>query len=492
MTCTDQQIKNLMRYINIKSLEIAAAKAGMSIKTAKKYLTSKTLPSNSKIKRSYNTRPDPFAKHWDQIVTILNNTPGLQANQLLLYLMEQYPGHYRDKHLRSLQRRIHDWSAEHGKNKSVIFPQNIVPGKQSQSDWTNMNSLKITINGCPFHHLLFHFMLPYSRWETVMICYSESFDSLTLGYEQAVWELGGTIPEHRTDNLSAATKKSGNKRAFTANWKEFLDHYKVNPSRNNPGVSHENGSVEKSHDTFKDAVKQYLLLRGSRDFSDLKKYEEFIISIKNKRNASRKELLAIEEPLLQKLPNRKWLAPTILDVRVNTASVVTILKIPYSVPSRLISYNLRAYVYQNEIELYYGNKCLQKMSRIFSEENMGGIDYRHIIDSLVRKPGAFFNYRYHKCLFPQTVFRKVYDTLIKLYPNTGHKLYLKILQLAKMYGEQQIALALKDVLKQKKKITIELLKEIIAVPQKIPLVKIQQVSLSNYDQLHNFTKKESI
>ena len=486
MTCTVQQIKILMRYINIKSLEIAAAKAGMSIKTAKKYLKSKTLPSNSKMSRNYNTRPDPFAKHWEQITTILNNTPGLQANQLLIYLMEQYPAHYSNKHLRSLQRRMHDWNAEHGKNKGVIFPQNILPGKQSQSDWTNMNSLKITINGVPFHHLLFHFILPYSRWETVMVCYSESFDSLTLGYEQAVWELGGTIPEHRTDNLSAATKKSGNKRAFTVKWKEFLDYYKVKPSRNNPGVSHENGSIEKSHDTFKNAVKQYLLIRGSRDFSDLKEYEEFIISIKDKRNAFRKELLAIEEPLLQELPDQKWLAPTILDVRVNTASVVTILKIPYSVPSRLISYNLRAYVYQKEIELYYGNKCLQKMPRIFSQESMAGIDYRHIIDSLVRKPGAFFNYRYHKCLFPQTIFRKTYDKLTKLHTNTGYKIYLKILQLAKMYGEQQIAGALKLAIEQKKTITIELLKHIIEVPQKIPLVKIQQTALSKYDQLHNF------
>ena len=121
MTCTVQQIKILMRYINIKSLEIAAAKAGMSIKTAKKYLKSKTLPSNSKMSRNYNTRPDPFAKHWEQITTILNNTPELQANQLLIYLMEQYPAHYSNKHLRSLQRRMHDWNAEHGKNKGVIF-----------------------------------------------------------------------------------------------------------------------------------------------------------------------------------------------------------------------------------------------------------------------------------------------------------------------------------------------------------------------------------
>ena len=95
-----------------------------------------------------------------------------------------------------MQRRIQHWNAEHGKDRDVIFPQNILPGKQSQSDWTNMNQLKITLNGAAFPHLLFHFMLPFSRRETVMVCYSESFDSLTSGYEKAVWELGGTLPEN--------------------------------------------------------------------------------------------------------------------------------------------------------------------------------------------------------------------------------------------------------------------------------------------------------
>jgi hypothetical protein len=90
-------------------------------------------------------------------------------------------------------------------------------------------------------------------------------------------------------------------------------------------------------------------------------------------------------------------APTILPVRVNPSSVVTILSIPYSVPSRLISYSLKAYVYAEEIELYYGNKCLQKMSRV---HHGYAVDYRHIIDSLVCKPGAFAGgYQYHESLF---------------------------------------------------------------------------------------------
>ena len=107
------------------------------------------------------------------------------------------------------------------------------------------------------------------------------------------------MPEHRTDNLSAATKRCGGSREFTERWEELLAHYNVKPSRNNPGVSHENGSVEKSHDTFKQAVNQHLLLRGSRNFADLKDYELFLTNIKEKRNSSRKERLAEELAHLQ-------------------------------------------------------------------------------------------------------------------------------------------------------------------------------------------------
>ncbi|WP_342226409.1 hypothetical protein [Rickettsia endosymbiont of Urophora cardui] len=86
------------------------------------------------------------------------------------------------------------------------------------------------------------------------------------------------------------------------------------------------------------------------------------------------------------------------------------------------------------------------MSRI---SNGYVIDYRHIIDSLVRKPGAFVQYQYYEALFPRAIFRQVYDQLISIYPYKGHKIYLKILQLAKMYGELNVVTALEVLLEKK-------------------------------------------
>src|SRR5205085_956119 len=145
--------------------------------TARKYLRGGGMVKQEE--RHWRTRPDPFSDVWDEISSLLKADPGLQAKTILEWLIELHPGGYNDAHLRTLQRRVRDWRALEGPDKEVFFPQIIQPGVQSQSDYTNCNELAITINGEPFPHLLFHFILPYSRWETAFIAYTESFETLT-------------------------------------------------------------------------------------------------------------------------------------------------------------------------------------------------------------------------------------------------------------------------------------------------------------------------
>lgn len=473
-----------MKTRQTKSKAIAAAKAGMSNRTADKYLQQKKLPSEIAAKRTYRTRRDPFESDWPQIDAMLNAAPELQAQTVLTHLMEQYPERYEQKHLRSLQRRLRDVQALLGPAQPVMFRQVLVPARQSQSDWTHMGDLLITLAYQPFAHLLFHFMLPYSGWEAVSISHSESFDSLSLGYEKAVWELGGVLPEHRTDNLSAATQRFGDSRQFTERWKAYLKHYGVIPSRNNPGESHENGSVEKSHDTFKNAVNQHLLLRGSRNFNTQADYEAFLAHIQHRRNQARRTRVEQELMLIKALPERKWNDPQLLRVRVSSSSTVQLLGIAYSVPSRLISYVLRAQVYPHEIQLWYGEKWIQTMPRVMAG---CGIDYRHIIDSLLRKPAAFFNYQYKDALFPQVLFRKAFDALMEAYPQGGHKHYLKLLQLAKVFGEADVMSAMELCFEQEKIPLADDIKPLLdARPARVDDVFVQPVTLADYDSLHQF------
>lgn len=465
--------------------EVSAAKSGMSTKTARKYLSSNELPGETLKSRTWKTRTNVFEKNWLEIEDMLSKSPGLQAKTIPHYLINRdHTSIFNNTHERTLQRLIRNWRATNGKEKPIIFSQKIKPGKQSQSDYTVMNDLGITIAGQQFNHMLFHFMLPYSRWEYANICYSESFESLSKGYDEAVWTLGCVAPEHRTDNLTAATQVCGSKRVFTKNWKEVMNHYDVSPSRNNPGVSNENGSIEKSHDLLKNAIRQQLMLRGSSNFTELANYQAFINAIIVSRNSMRTDRFEEELQLLKPLPNTKYYAPIILEVKVSQFSTVRILKASYSVPSRLIGYSLRAYIYQGEIKLFYGQTLVQIMPQIKDDKTEASINYRHIITSLLRKPGAFTNYYYRDHLFPTTIFRVAYDSLIKNYPVNGTKQYLQILQLAAVGSESEVETALELLISNKIVPSYKEVQELLKT-SKPPVsdVKVILPSLDEYDSL---------
>ena len=482
MTINKKQVIKLMKEIQKGTLEKAALKVGISQKTARKYIKHKHLPSQQKEKplRSYS---NPFEAHWDKVTGMLETSPELEARTILSYLVEMYPEHYRLNQIRSLQRRLKEWRAHYGASKQVIFRQDLKPGRQSQSDWTHMGDLNITIGGHAFPHLLFHFMLPYSQFETIMICETESFATLIKGFEQGVLELGGVACEHRTDNLTAATQKMGNDRIFTQRWREFLEHYQVQPSRNNPGVSHENGSIEKSHHTFKNAVDQHLMLRQSRDFKTQEDYQVFLDKIKTRRNFMRRDRIIEEVETLRPLPEKQFNEATLLTVRVTPSSTIQVLSVTYSVPSRLIGLWLKAVVLRDTIELMYGGKILLTLPRL---EAGALIDYRHIIDSLIRKPGAFESYQYRSFLYPNTTFRKAYDALKDRGLTSCNKRYLELLHLAKLYGENEVSTVIDLLLEEKmvpvKEYILELLKQ-----NKIPQpVEVTQPNLEDYNQLSDF------
>jgi hypothetical protein len=474
-----------MKYSKTHSLTTAAAKAGMDVKTARKYLRKNQNNHSSQIKkRLWRTREDAFDEVWPEISSMLNHSPGLHGKTLMIWLIRNNSDKFNMSMLRSLQRRIKDWRVVDGPDKEIIFRQTLIPGRQSQSDCTVMNSLNITIAGKAFPHMLFHWMLPFSRWETVSICFSESFDTLSQGYEDAVWELGAVAGEHRTDNLTAATHhEGGNRRAFNERWKDLLNHYNVSPSRNNPGISHENGSVEKSHHLTKTTIDQQLMLRGSRDFSNRSDYEKFLHEVLRCCNYGREGRLEEEFKHLKGLPELRWNAPKIVLAQVPPSSIVNILKGVYSVPSRLIGCSVQAYVYPQIVELYYGNRKIQTMERL-PKEGGESIDYRHIVGHLLRKPGAFAHYQYREWLFPRVSFRKAYDVLITANPNNGHKHYLQVLNLAAIGNEHEVSTVLEILAERNVCPTANAVKSLLGVPLlSVPVVNIMQPQLGIYDAL---------
>jgi transposase len=484
MTCTQKQIDLLLKYATVFTQEIAAAKAGMAYSTAKRYLSSNQKPRKSKKlpdQRKWRTRKDPFAIVWPEVKQMLERDHGLEAQTLMDWLIETYPNEFKPNQVRTLRRRVHDWRVLEGpERREVMFAQNIQPGESSQSDYTHCTELGILIDGEPFPHLLFHFMLPFSRWEFVWICHTESSETLTTGYQLAVHALGAVAKNHRTDNLAAAVP-IGEHGSFQPGWENFLRHFEVEPSANNPGKSNENGSVEKSHHLFKHAIDQRLRLRGSRNFRDLAEYEKYLKDAEAERNRLRQDRLQEEMKFLLPLPIDEWYDPKQFSVTVSGWSTVAISGAVYSVPSRYIAQKLKALVNKNTVRIYYGNHLLVECPR----HDPGGkcINYRHIIFHLLRKPGAFRNYQYREELFPRIVFRQAYDVLLAWNDEKADKCYLQILNTAVMEGEDQVATALQLLLEAGQVPNSDHVQELCRTRAEIPDVQVMVPSLRSYDGL---------
>jgi len=428
-----------------ETLDRAAIKAGMSENTARRYRNGASAKS-ARARRTYRTRVDPFEAVWPEVEKMLEAAPGLEAKTIFARLQERPDSTFSDGQLRTLQRKIKRWRAEHGPHKEVMFPQVHRPGEYAQSDFTSMNDLGITIDGEPFDHLVYHFVLPYSQWETGMVCFSESFETLIGGFQRAVGELGRVPHKHRTDNLSAATHdlKDG-RRAFNERYLGAMAHYGVEADRNTPGRAHENGSVEQAHYRFKRAVEQALLMRGTREFADRASYEAFLREIFAARNKKRIAKLGDDLRGMNELPPMRIEDFRRERVTVTRFSTIRAADNTYSVSSRLIGEVVDLRLYAETIEVWHGERLVATMERQRGRGN-AMIDYRHVIWSLVRKPGAFARYRYREALFPTLVFRRAYDALCERLGSAADVEYVRILHLAASTSESAVERALEALL----------------------------------------------
>jgi len=483
---TDEQVRMLMKLRQTeKRYAVAAAKAGMDPKTARKYIKLGKLPSEVRVEHNWRTREDPFDDVWDKISSQLELNHGLEAKTLFEDLQRRYPGRYSDGQLRTLQRRIKAWRALEGPSKEVCFPQEHRPGELCQSDFTHMNDLGITINHNPFRHMIYHFVLTYSNWEAGTICFSESFESLSEGLQNALWELGGAPKAHQTDRLTVAVQKTASPDEFTQRYRSLLDHYGLMGRKTQAASPHENGDIEQRHHRLKKALEQSLLLRGSRDFQSREEYKAFLRKLFAQLNSNRKKRFAEELEVLRRLPANRLESCKRLKVKVGPGSAIRVNHNTYSVNSRLIGERVEIRLYVEHLEVWYSQRCLEKIPRLRGE-NGHHINYRHIIDWLVRKPGAFENYRYRKDLFPTHRFRMAYDYLRGKSPGQASKEYLKILHLAALENETTVDNVLYQLIKQDKEITAKAVIDIVKSGQQLLSPKdivIADVDIKSYDAL---------
>ena len=490
---TDVRASKMFRFLREgDSVRSISRKLKMSEKTVRKYRDADLLPSQiERPERNYRTRPDPLTEFWPEIETLLQGDPKLKPYAILDWLKQKYnppasEPRVTDSIRRTLERRVQSWKLEHGVEQEVKFPQVHHAGDLIAFDFVVMNELKITLGGKLFEHLMFHAVLTYSNWEHVHLCHSESFEALSAGLQDALHLAGGVPRRVRSDSLSAAVNNLSSDKEFATQYHDLLEHYGVRGHRINIRKPHENGDVESSHGHFKDAVDQALRLRGSRDFVSVDEYLAFVRQLIQRRNSAREQRFAEDVDGLSPLPAQRRSTCTSIPVTVPSDSVIRVKRNAYSVSSKYVGLKLEVRIHQDHLELWYRNERLEQLPR---QSGVGkeDIDFRHVIDSLVRKPGAFINYRYANHMYPTTRFRMAYDQLLQNATEASAvKQYLQLLYAAKHEGLELVDDVLRWFFAEGKPINTADVLQIVASKQQLPApteVVVEAPDLSTFDAL---------
>ena len=485
---TDGQVGLLRKKrMKNKTQETAAASADMSVRSARKWQAG-PLPSETKKARDWRTRPDAFAEVWLSVIVplLMADAKGvLEAKTLIELLQEKRPGEFEASQVRTLQRRMRDWRAVQGPDKEVFFEQKHVVGREAAIDFTHCEELGVTLAGQPFPHLLFEFVLSFSKWLWACVAFAETFEALVGGVQGALWKLGGVPLVLRSDNLSAATHElrlTGG-RTLTTRFRGVLEHYDLRSTRIQPGESHENGVVEQKHRRTKSALAQALLLRGSTDFAGEQEYRSFVAGVVAKENRDVGPALQEEKQHLRALPSSPVPGYTKVHSKVRKWSTIRVGRKTYSVPSRLIGYDIEARLHPDTVEVYYRDDLVLTMPRLHGDHDHR-IDYRHVVWSLVKKPGAFARYRYREDLFPSLVFRRAYDSLVSRRGDRADVEYVRILHLSVSTMESLVEKALDGLLSTAAPFDYSTVKALCAPePTSFPFVAIGDPDLGIYDRL---------
>lgn len=485
---TKQQVNLYMSYRKDHKQTTAAAQSGMSERTARRIDSGQHSTENNP--RIYRTRKDPFNGAFEEhLVPLLKADPKLQPITLLDQLDTLMPGKFGHNHLRTLQRRVKKWLATEGPEQEVIFRQKYMPGFMGISDYTWMNKLEISIAGQAFSHKLFHYKLVFSGWTYAQLVFGgESFESLSTGLQNAFWRSGGVPQTHRTDSLSAAFNNHYEQETLTERYQKLCAHYSVVATRNNKGVAHENGAIEVAHSHLKQKVDQQLRLRGSRNFATITEYQSFLDVIVAKINRQCKTRFDEERKHLNDLPKRRTNDFCEQYVKVTSSSTISVKRVTYTVPSRLIGHRLLVHVYDTRLDLFLGHEKTLSLPRVYAQGHLRSraVDYKHVIYSLAKKPNAFKYSQLREDLIPEGDFSLLWQKLTAEHVSDKDCRYMvELLLLAHNYNCEHALgrYALKNH-EQGKLISIDMCRKLFAPSTVvIPNIVSHQHQISDYDSL---------
>ena len=487
---TDLQVNKYKALRGEHSQEAAAAKTGISVASARRVEAMTVLPSQ-RPPRHWRTRADPLAAVWDtEVLPMLEGAPSLMAVTVLEELQRRHPEQFGDSVLRTLQRRVGQWRAQNGQEREIYFAQEHPPGRLGLSDFTVADELDVSVGGLAFPHRLYQFAFAHSGWRHARVVLGgESFQALATGLQEALWMAGGVPQEHRTDSLSAAFNNLAEREELTKRYQALCDHYGLRPTRNNAGVSHENGAIEARQGSLKTGLEQALLLRGSREFADLAAYEQFVAETVRRLNARCARAWEAERACLKPLPARRTADFEEVDARVSKFGVFTAKSVLYSVPSRLAGHRLKVRLHSAHLEAWLGGVKVFQCERLHAsaaDRHPRQIDWRHMLPSLKRKPGAFARWVLRDAMFPRSEYAQTWESISARLPERqACRLMVDLLDLADRSGAvAELAQVLAALQARSELPDIEALRDRFAPRQSaMPVVAVELPATSVYDEL---------
>jgi hypothetical protein len=483
-------------YMNARALGLSQAKAAyiaeFSERSGQRIESGDYQPNRGRV-REWRTCADPLAEVWEsELEPMLRAKPKLKPMTLFEYLQTKYPGKY-PQVLRTLQRRVATWKALYGPAPEVMFELRHEPGMMGFSDFTELKGIEITLNGQPFEHLIYHYRLGYSGWQYAQIIQGgESFIALSEGLQNALFACGGAPKQHRTDSLSAAYRNLGGVRnkPLTRLYDDLCHHYRMQPTRNNTSIAHENGSIESPHGHLKNRIEQALLLRGSYEFSSIADYQALINQAVDKLNVQHAEKIEAEKAYLQPLPQGRVADYEILTARVSCHSTIDVRCVLYTVPARLIGRQLELHLYHDRMVGYLHRQQVVELprSRVSGKGKRRArcINYRHVAEGLRRKPRAFLYCTWQQDLLPNEQWQHLWQQMKTQFDlDQAAVLMVESLYIAATDDkESQVAEYLHHHL-QTNTLTLSALQQHFGwlKPIHLPILHPPHVNLSSYDQL---------
>lgn len=471
-----------------QSQETAAACAAISERSGRRIEKGErqSIPGE----RHWRTREDPLEAIWEkELVPLLEREPQLTGLTLWEYLEDEHAGQFPFRVLRTLQRRVKHWKATQGPDKVVIFRQSVPAGQQGLSDFSHP-ATDITLQGEVFAHLLYQFRFAYSGWRYVQIVLGgESYSALADGLQSALSLAGGSPVEHRTDSLSAAFVNQTEEQQLTQSYEALCAHYNLRATRNNRGVSHENGAIECAHGSFKRRLDQALKLRGSRDFANRKDYQAFLDKVTERLNKRCQSRFKDEQSALQALPHERFMDYSELSLKVTRSSTLEVKKVLYTVPSRLIGENVRVHIYHDRLVFFVGQTLTCTLPRVYptaGQERARCIDYRHLIHSLSAKPQAFRFLQFRNELLPTATYRQLWQYCDQQFDaRDACKWIVGVLRIALEHDcEERLGHELLAKVDNHQPLpTLKALQERHLGRQPVPIIPARQQDLASYDHL---------